>query len=246
MICLFLTIPVETTSHIKVAQDDIHIFKVLPQPKKIVRVEVNKVKKKREQFDFIKIHLHSNRAAKEFQKKVLSNKRIQHYVKSNHFNGHVERCLKIAKKMKYFEYIVPIFNRYNIPKTFTLLPVIESCFDPQAVSHAKAVGMWQINRITARHLDMKIKRTDGGWTEDERYNWKRSTKAAAEYILFLKARFPTWELVLAAYNWGPTNLRERIRKYKTRNIDYLKLPKETRNYVYKFVAMTEIIKKEKL
>ena len=52
--------------------------------------------------------------------------------------------------------------------------------------------------------------------------------------------------MLAAYNWGPTNLRERMKKYKTRNIDYLKLPKETRNYVYKFVAMTEIIRKEKL
>lgn len=241
-------IPIQTNSINQVAQDDIFIFKTLPLPLPVqeVKVRVNKIKKKRPQFDFIKIHLHSNRAAKEFQKKILSQKRIQHYVRSNYFNGHVDRCLKIAKEMKYFEYIVPTFNRYNIPKTFTLLPVIESCFDPQAVSHAKAVGMWQINRITARHLDMKIQRTKGGWIEDERYNWKRSTKAAAEYILFLKERFPTWELVLAAYNWGPTNLRERIKKYKTRNIDYLKLPKETRNYVYKFVAMTEIIKKEKL
>ena len=73
MICLFLAIP-ETTSHIKVAQDDIHIFKVLPKPEKKLRVEVKKVKKKRPQFDFIKIHLHSKRAATEFQKKILSQK----------------------------------------------------------------------------------------------------------------------------------------------------------------------------
>ena len=121
-----MTIPVETTSHNKVTQDDIYIFKILPESKKIVRDEVNKIKKKKQQFDFIKIHLHSRKAAREFQRKILSQQRIQHYVKSNYFNGHVEKCLSIAKKMKYFEYIVPTFNRYNIPKTFTLLPVIES------------------------------------------------------------------------------------------------------------------------
>ena len=55
--------------------------------------------------------------------------------------------------------------------------------------------MWQINRITASDLDMKIQKIGWWLEEDERYNWKRSTHAA-EYILFLKERFPTWNLFL--------------------------------------------------
>lgn len=253
LIVLIVSIPIETESHIQVNPEDVEFFYITEKPKPVISVEPkkNEIKipihvKQREYFDFVRIHLKSKGAKKEFERDLLTEQRIHHYATSNFFNGHVNQCLDVAKEMGYFSYIVPTLESYNIPNTFSLIPVIESCFDPQAVSIAKAVGMWQINRITARHLDMKIQKMSGGWEEDERYNWKRSTHAAAKYILFLKERFPTWELVLAAYNLGPTKLREQINKHRTINIDYLHLPRETRNYVYKFIAMTDIIKKEKL
>jgi len=256
LIVLFLLIPIETESHNQINSKDIELFYITEKQKPAISIAQSVPKKdeikipirvkQREYFDFVKIHLKSKGAEKEFERDLLTEQKIHHYATSNFFNGHVNQCLDVAKKMGYFSYIVPTLESYNIPNTFSLIPVIESCFDPQAVSIAKAVGMWQINRITARHLDMKIQKMAGGWEEDERYNWKRSTHAAAEYILFLKERFPTWELVLAAYNLGPTKLREQINKHRTINIDYLHLPRETRNYVYKFIAMTDIIKKEKL
>ena len=92
--------------------------------------------------------------------------------------------------------------------------------------------MWQINGITAKQVRLRE-----GLFLDERLNWQKSTKAAAEYLIFLKERFPNWTLVLAAYNVGPTYVRSHMRKRNTTDIEKLGLPRETRDYVYKFAAM---------
>lgn len=96
--------------------------------------------------------------------------------------------------------------------------------------------MWQINDITAKQVHLRE-----GIFLDERLNWQKSTIAAAEYLIFLKERFPNWTLVLAAYNVGPGYVRSHMRRRKTTDIEKLGLPRETRDYIYKFAAMMKHI-----
>lgn len=161
------------------------------------------------------------------------------FIKNRIFKHNVLKCLNEVKQHDYLNYIIPIFNQKKIPYEFVYLPVIESCFDPAAVSNKGAIGMWQINDITAKHLNL-----DTGIVIDDRYNWKKSTHAAAEYLLFLKERFDTWTHVLAAYNVGPTYLRDQIEKHNTTQLNKLQLPKETVDYVHKFVAMIYILRND--
>tara|TARA_B100001093_G_scaffold117544_1_gene109875 strand:+ start:33293 stop:33889 length:597 start_codon:yes stop_codon:yes gene_type:complete len=166
-----------------------------------------------------------------------SDKKINVFYNDLRFERSIKYCISRANKKQYLEFIEPVFSKYKLPNMLTFIPVIESCFNPYAKSSQGALGMWQINDITARHVGLKE-----GFITDERYNWKKSTVAAAKYLLFLRERFDNWELVLAAYNVGPTFLRGQISKYKTSNIERLKLPKETRDYVHKFRALFEYLK----
>ena len=171
---------------------------------------------------------------------VLEREKVDRWYNSQGFIRHVERCLSFAERKFYIEHILKVFKRHSIPKDLIYLPIIESCYNPFAISRAGAIGMWQINDITARHLKLRK-----GLFLDDRLNWQKSTKAAAKYLLFLKKRFPNWTLVLAAYNVGPSYVRSHMRKRKTTDIEKLKLPKETRDYVYKFAAMIRHISEVK-
>lgn len=167
--------------------------------------------------------------------------KIDELVNNKWFQNNVRECIKIADKYNYLDYIIPVFKKHGLPYDLVYLPVIESCFNPQAKSGKGAVGMWQINDITARHVGLRK-----GFLTDERFNWQKSTVAAAKYLVFLRERFDSWVLVLASYNVGPTYLKEQIKKQKTTDINLLKLPRETREYIYKFIAMIQILKKERV
>ena len=167
---------------------------------------------------------------------VLKREKVERWYSSQGFINHVDQCLSFAKRKFYIEYISKVFKRYRIPKDLIYLPIIESCYNPFAVSSAGAIGMWQINDITAKQVQLRE-----GIFLDERLNWQKSTVAAAEYLIFLKKRFPNWTLVLAAYNVGPGYVRSHMRKRNTTDIEKLGLPRETRDYVYKFAAMMKHI-----
>ena len=167
---------------------------------------------------------------------VLKRDKVDRWYRSQGFINHVDQCLSFAKRKFYIEYISKVFKRYRIPKDLIYLPIIESCYNPFAVSSAGAIGMWQINDITAKQVQLRE-----GIFLDERLNWQKSTVAAAEYLIFLKKRFPNWTLVLAAYNVGPGYVRSHMRKRNTTDIEKLGLPRETRDYVYKFAAMMKHI-----
>lgn len=158
------------------------------------------------------------------------------FYQDSYFKRTFNYCVSIAKRKQYFDFIKPIFYKHDLPKSLVYLPVIESCFDPYAESPKGALGMWQINGITAKHVGLKE-----GFFTDERYNWKKSTVAAAKYLVFLSERFDNLDLIVAAYNVGPTFLKKQMDKYKTSKIEKLRLPKETTNYVYKFRAMMKIM-----
>ena len=146
----------------------------------------------------------------------------------------------MARSSRYLFYIVQEVNARNMPTEIALLPFVESAFVTHAKSSAKAVGLWQFMPATGKDF-----RLTQNVFRDERRDVLQSTDAALDYLQRLKNQFGSWELALAAYNWGAGN----ILKAQKRNLaaglptDYesLTMPKETRNYVPKLMAYRQIV-----
>ncbi|MBU3619595.1 transglycosylase SLT domain-containing protein [Polynucleobacter sp. JS-Fieb-80-E5] len=146
----------------------------------------------------------------------------------------------MTRSSRYLFYIVQEVNARNMPTEIALLPFVESAFVTNAKSNAKAVGLWQFMPATGKDF-----RLTQNVFRDERRDVVQSTDAALDYLQRLNNQFGSWELALAAYNWGAGN----ITKAQKRNaaaglpIDYesLTLPRETRNYVPKLMAYRQIV-----
>ncbi len=141
---------------------------------------------------------------------------------------------------KYLYHIVEELERRNMPTELALLPFIESAFNPQAVSSAKAAGMWQFMPATGRDFSLKQ-----NIFRDDRRDVLASTRAALDYLQKLHRMFGDWHLALAAYNWGEGSVQRAINK-NTKDglgVGYLDLnmPNETRNYVPKLQAVKNIV-----
>ncbi len=140
---------------------------------------------------------------------------------------------------KYLFHIVEEIEKRNMPMELALLPMIESAFNPGAVSTAKAAGMWQFMPATGKNFDLKQ-----NLFRDDRRDVMASTRAALDYLTRLYRMFGDWHLALAAYNWGEGNVQRAIQKNKRLGLptDYLNLsmPAETRNYVPKLQAVKNI------
>ncbi len=141
---------------------------------------------------------------------------------------------------RYLFHIVEEVHKQGLPIELALLPFIESAFNPQALSRAKASGMWQFMPGTGKDFELRQ-----NLFRDDRRNVLASTRAALAYLKRLHGLFEDWHLALAAYNWGQGNvLRELERnRHAGKGLDYasLNLPAETRNYVPKFQAMKNIV-----
>jgi membrane-bound lytic murein transglycosylase D len=141
---------------------------------------------------------------------------------------------------KYLFYIVEELERRNMPSELALLPFIESAFNPQAVSSAKAAGMWQFMPATGRSFDLKQ-----NMFRDDRRDVLASTRAALDYLQKLYGMFGDWHLALAAYNWGEGNVQRAINKanrtHSGTGYPELGMPMETRLYVPKLQAVKNII-----
>jgi membrane-bound lytic murein transglycosylase D len=141
---------------------------------------------------------------------------------------------------KYLFYIVEELERRNMPSELALLPFIESAFNPQAVSSAKAAGMWQFMPATGRNFDLKQ-----NLFRDDRRDVLASTRAALDYLQKLYGMFGDWHLALAAYNWGEGSVQRAINKANKTGAGTgypeLNMPMETRLYVPKLQAMKNIV-----
>jgi membrane-bound lytic murein transglycosylase D len=141
---------------------------------------------------------------------------------------------------RYLFHIVEEVQRRNLPSELALLPFIESAFNPQAMSSARASGMWQFMPATGRHFEL----TQNVFRDDRR-DVLASTRAALDYLTRLHEMFGDWHLALAAYNWGEGNVRRAIKSNQRagRPADYssLKMPAETRDYVPKLQAVKNIV-----
>lgn len=144
------------------------------------------------------------------------------------------------RSSKYLYHVVEELERRNMPTELALLPFIESAFNPQAVSGAKAAGMWQFMPATGKYFALKQ-----NVFRDDRRDVLASTKAALDYLQKLHRMFGDWHLALAAYNWGEGSVGRAIAKNQREGLatDYssLSMPDETRNYVPKLLAVKNIV-----
>ena len=141
---------------------------------------------------------------------------------------------------RYLFHIVEEVQRRGLPTELALLPFIESAFNPQALSRAKASGMWQFMPATGKGFDLKQ-----NVFRDDRRDVLASTRAALDYLTRLHAQFGHWHLALAAYNWGEGNVQRAIQRNQRAGLatDYesLRMPDETRRYVPKLLAVKHIV-----
>ena len=145
-----------------------------------------------------------------------------------------------ARSSKYLYHIVEELEQRNMPTELALLPFIESAFNPQAVSSARASGMWQFMPRTGKHFDLKQNAF-----RDDRRDVLASTRAALDYLQRLHGMFGDWHLALAAYNWGEGNVGKALARNKRLGepLSYtdLRMPAETRMYVPKLQAMKNLV-----
>ncbi|MFI5134371.1 MAG: LysM peptidoglycan-binding domain-containing protein, partial [Chitinophagales bacterium] len=131
-----------------------------------------------------------------------------------------------------------IFAQYGIPPEIKNLAVIESALNPQAVSRAGAVGMWQFMYSTAKLYGLSVNNY-----YDERRDIIRSTEGAAQYLKCMYDVYGDWLLAIASYNCGPQNINRAIAKTGGSTFWTIKdrLPRETRGYVPAFIAATYVM-----
>jgi len=141
---------------------------------------------------------------------------------------------------KYLFYIVEEIERRNLPMELAFVPYIESGLNPTAVSRAKAMGLWQFMPETGASLGLKQNNF-----RDERRDIEASTNKALDYLQELYDEFGDWHVSLAAYNWGPGNVRKAIAENRKKGLgisyNELRLPQETRLYVPKIQALKNVV-----
>lgn len=144
----------------------------------------------------------------------------------------------IGRAEYYFPMFEEILDLYGLPIELKYLPIIESAINPRAVSRAGATGMWQFMYSTGKFYDLKINSY-----VDERRDPVKATHAAARYFLNMYDRYGDWTLALAAYNCGPGNVNRAIRRSGKNTYwgiyDYL--PRETRGYVPRYIAVAYLM-----
>jgi membrane-bound lytic murein transglycosylase D len=159
------------------------------------------------------------------------------------FKNHQEYLVRLQDRAQpYLFHIVEEVERRNMPMELVLLPAVESAFQPFAYSHGRAAGLWQFIPATGKRYGLKQ-----NWWYDGRRDVVAATDAALDLLQALNREFDgDWELALAAYNAGSGNVRRAIRKNRKKGkpTDFwsLDLPRETRSYVPRLLALCTVLK----
>ena len=147
----------------------------------------------------------------------------------------------IDRSRRYLYHIVNEVDGRSMPLEIALLPMIESAFNPVALSRARASGIWQFMPSTGRHFGLE----QTFWF-DSRRDVIAATDKALDYLSQLFGRFGDWQLALAAYNWGEGNVGRAMVRNKARggreDYESLPMPDETRNYLPKLQAVKNIVR----
>ncbi|MGI9533391.1 MAG: LysM peptidoglycan-binding domain-containing protein [Thermodesulfobacteriota bacterium] len=173
---------------------------------------------------------------------LIYNEKVEYYIElfQTRYKGRFNKWLRRSKY--YMPQLKQMLAEEGVPTDLAYLPLIESGYNPKAVSRANAVGMWQFIQSTGQIYGLKINL----WV-DERRDYEKATIAASNYLKDLYQEFGSWELALAGYNCGEIRVRDGIQI--TNSYDYWivskTLPRETKNYVPKFIAAVIIAKNPK-
>jgi membrane-bound lytic murein transglycosylase D len=147
----------------------------------------------------------------------------------------------VGRARLYLYYIVDEVEKRGMPMEIALLPAIESAYKPQAYSRARAAGLWQFIPSTGRIYGLEM-----NWWYDGRNDVMASTGAALDYLEKLHGQFNDWQLALAAYNCGEGKVERLVAENRRKGLatdfnSLKKLPRETKNYVPKLMAIANII-----
>jgi membrane-bound lytic murein transglycosylase D len=147
----------------------------------------------------------------------------------------------VDRSRRYLYHIVNEIDMRGMPLDLALLPMVESAFNPHALSVSRASGIWQFMPATGTTFGLKQ-----SWWFDSRRDVLAATTSALDYLQKLEAEFGDWQLALAAYNWGEGNVRRAVARNQARGLptDFASLtgvPDETRNYVPKLQALKNIV-----
>ena len=140
---------------------------------------------------------------------------------------------------KYFPVIEPILKKNNLPDDFKYLALTESGLE-NVTSPAGAKGFWQIMKSTAKEFNLEVNSE-----VDERYHIEKSTQAACDFLNSAKEKFGSWTLAAAAYNMGRSGLLKQMNRQKSYTYYDLLLNNETSRYVFRILAIKEIIENPK-
>lgn len=161
----------------------------------------------------------------------------------NWYKSHQGYLNRVADRgVRYLHFIAEQIEARQLPGELALLPIVESAFDPFAYSHGRASGVWQFIPATGRDFGLHQ-----DWWHDGRRDIRAATEGALRYLNALQREFKgDWLLALAAYNSGAGTVRKAIRKNRRKGkpTDFwsLSLPKETRAYVPKLIALAKLVK----
>ena len=143
--------------------------------------------------------------------------------------------LLLKRANRYFPILEPLLAKYNLPDDFKFLALAESGFTDET-SSAGAAGIWHFMRTTGKEYGLEINDN-----VDERYNIEKSTKVAAEYLIKAKEKLGSWTLAAAAYNAGNRGVSRRLEAQEVSSYYDVKLPDETERYIFRILALKEII-----
>jgi membrane-bound lytic murein transglycosylase D len=145
----------------------------------------------------------------------------------------------LERSSRYIEIMKDILKEKGLPEDLVFLPIVESGFNPNAYSRARAVGPWQFIAATGKRYGLVI-----DWWRDERKDPVKSTQAAAEYLKDLYKMFGSWNLALAAYNAGEGRISKALKRSDTNNywdlLNTKQIRSETKEYVPRYIAATMI------
>lgn len=184
-------------------------------------------------------HAEVSQTYEDIEFEIKRNSRVEHYIRRFSGKGKGNFAEVLKRSGKFLPEIKETLRSEGVPTDIAYLPIIESGFNPRAVSKKNAVGLWQFIRPTGKKYGLEINH----WV-DERRHVEKSTLAAARYFRKLYDEFGSWELALAAYNCGENRVSRAIARTGSKDFWKVskKLPRETRNYVPKFNAALIIAK----
>ncbi|MBU3657053.1 MAG: LysM peptidoglycan-binding domain-containing protein [Rhodocyclaceae bacterium] len=168
-------------------------------------------------------------------------RKYQNYYMKN--PGAMRRLLENGRRYAY--YVLEELERRGMPSELALLPMVESSYNPKALSPARAAGLWQFIPSTGRNYGLSQ-----SWWEDNRRDVVSSTGAALDYLSYLYSLMGDWHLALASYNWGEGAVGRSVAKNQQQGLptgyDDIRMPAETKNYVPRLQAIKNILRDPQL